>query len=194
MSLISPTTLLVAGSISITLSPAALVWTIRTVAACRDTAAAASASARMKGLVFIAGYFKLRSHAVDPLFHRPAAGQPRTGFRGVQGQSRAAAAREAPRPRPLRRLSLDRHGVPAAGVVARGENVERRAIAEEFRDGQAICPARRAGEEPAPDDAARARSRRYRVSSGRQALGDTERSRVQDARRLGQREEVMASG
>ena len=31
--LISPTTLLVAGSISITLSPAALVWTMRTVAA-----------------------------------------------------------------------------------------------------------------------------------------------------------------
>src|SRR5580765_1819307 len=149
---ICPTTVFVTGSISITLSPAALVWTMRTLAACRDAAAAASnptRTERTKRLVFIAGYFKLRSHARDPLFAggpvgsrvgHPAgvgAGRLRAELRRVQGEGRAAAAREAPRPRALRCLPLDGDGVPPAAAVARGEDLERRAVAEELRDGQA---------------------------------------------------------
>src|SRR5689334_22390167 len=97
MSLISPTTLLVAGSISITLSPAALVCTMRTEDASRASPEVASANVRKKDLVCIAGYFKLRSHVGDPLFlaERPGAraggcGGPDTvvvpRFRGLQGE------------------------------------------------------------------------------------------------------------
>src|SRR6266536_1849963 len=103
---ICPTTLFVAGSISITLSPAALVWTMRTVAApivlSVVTRARQTASAT-KRLVFIGTHFKLPSHVVDPLFHgmdtgctsgsrADAAG---ARLRGLQGQGRAALSREA---------------------------------------------------------------------------------------------------
>src|SRR5690349_3748534 len=119
MSLISPTTVFVAGSISITLSPAALVCTMRTVDAESGAPAARSASDRTYPLVCIAGYFKLRSHVGDPLFlpARPGAapaGQPR--LRGVQDHGAAAPARKAARARALLRLSLDRHRLPSAGA------------------------------------------------------------------------------
>src|ERR1700704_6164968 len=109
MPAISPTTLFVTGSISITLSPAALVWTIRTVAACSERVASGRRRARTKDLVFIATHFKLPSHVVDPLFHGMGPGRPGGSgilgarLRRVQGQDRAASAREAPRSRPLRR-------------------------------------------------------------------------------------------
>src|SRR5256885_9819401 len=68
MPLISPTTLFVAGSINMTLSPAAFVWTMRTVAASSVSVAAAMASRAESSLVFMERHFKLRSHVVDPLF------------------------------------------------------------------------------------------------------------------------------
>src|SRR5437764_14970885 len=108
MSLISPTTLLVAGSISITLSPAALVWTIRAVAARAVRPVAATIASSTRGLVGIAGYFKLRSHALDPLFRPRPAGRLRARLRRLQEPRRAPAAREAAGPRPLLRVPLDR--------------------------------------------------------------------------------------
>src|SRR4030095_13989354 len=125
MSLISPTTLFVAGSISITLSPAAFVWTMRTVAACSDAAAAASAATRTKDLVFIAAYFMLRSHVDDRLFRRPAAGRIRAGLRGLQGEDPAPAARETAGPRPLHRVPRAEQRVSAAGAVGRRQDLER---------------------------------------------------------------------
>src|SRR5580765_5310300 len=125
MSLISPTTLLVAGSINITLSPAALVWTIRTVAASTSAVAASRAPSRTKGLVFIAGYFKLRSHAVDRLFRCPAAGVSRAGLRGLQGQGRAAAARKTSGSRTVCRLPFHRHGLSSPAAGGRREGLER---------------------------------------------------------------------
>src|SRR5947208_14214332 len=101
MSLISPTTVLVAGSISITLSRAALFWTIRTVAARRVRPVARTTASSTRGLVGIAGYFKLRSHAADPLFRPRPAGWLRARLRRLQEPDRAAAPREAARPRPV---------------------------------------------------------------------------------------------
>src|SRR5262245_51733927 len=121
MSLISPTTLLVAGSISITLSPAALVWTMRTVAASSvatlTTAPSTIAAVRgrkapgvkdaRKDLVGIRGYFKLRSHVGDVFFAAPghrARGVGRSRLRGLQDEDPAAAARETAGARALLRL------------------------------------------------------------------------------------------
>src|SRR4029078_5712119 len=112
MPVISPTTLLVSGSISMTLSPAALVWTIRTVAACSERVASGRAPARTraatKDLVFIATHFKLPSHVVDPLFHGLGPGARRPGIldarlHPLQGEKLAAPPRGAPRAPPLRR-------------------------------------------------------------------------------------------
>src|SRR2546430_566200 len=101
-----PTTLFVPGSISITLSPAALVWTMRTVAAWIVTAERQTARPT-KRLVFIGTHFKLRSHVVDPLFRSvDPGGSSGSGahasaarLRRLQGEGRAALSREAPRPR-----------------------------------------------------------------------------------------------
>src|SRR3954470_874254 len=88
---ISPTTLLVAGSISITLSPAALVCTMRTVAAfsVREPAARATRTAR-ESLVFIATHFKLPGHVADAFFDAARAGGILARLRYVQGKGPAA--------------------------------------------------------------------------------------------------------
>src|SRR5580765_6090814 len=199
MPAISPTTLLVSGSISMTLSPAALVWTIRTVAACSERVTSGSAPARTtaatKDLVFIATHFKLPSHVVDPLFRGLGPGTGRPGIvdarlHRVQGENRAPPAREASRPRALCRLSFHRHELPAAAALARAEGVDRRAVAEELPDGQPVRAARRADEKPVPGDGAGARGGRRRISSRRQALADPGRSGVEDDGVLGQRREV----
>src|SRR4051812_22666060 len=113
---ISPTTVLVAGSISVTLSPAELVWTMRTDAAWTAAEAATRASAR-ESLVFIATHFKLPAHVADPLFERLRAGRLGARSRRVQGQDSAAAGGETAGPRPLHHLSFDRHGIPSAAAA-----------------------------------------------------------------------------
>src|SRR5438552_64212 len=139
MPAISPTTWLVSGSMSMTLSPAAFVWTIRTVAACSDRASGRTrVRATTKDLVFIATHFKLRSHVADPLFHDVgpdrAGGSGRLGaqLRRVQGEDRAASARETARSRTLRRVPFDRHELPPAAALAGPEDVDRRTVAEEL--------------------------------------------------------------
>src|SRR5262249_33210681 len=92
-------------------------------------AAPASAAARARGLVCIAGYFKLRSHVAHPLFLLRRSGRIRARLRRVQDESRAAPAREASGPRALLRLPLDGHCVPPPGAVARREDLERGAVA-----------------------------------------------------------------
>src|SRR5213593_728748 len=157
MPAISPTTLLVSGSMSITLSPAALVCTILTVAAWSESVASGKAPTRTratKDLVFIATHFKLPSHVVDPLFHGmgPGARGPRVldaRLRRLQSENRAASAREAPRSRALLRLPFHRHELPPAAALAGPEDVDRRAVAEELPDGQPVRAARRSDEEPA---------------------------------------------
>src|SRR5262245_9750653 len=113
MSLISPTTLFVAGSISITLSPAALVWTMRTVAACKVRPAAATRAASTEHLVFIAQHSKLPGLVGDPLFAFRAPGRGAAALdarlHGVQNESAAAPRGEAAWTRALRHVSLDRN-------------------------------------------------------------------------------------
>src|SRR5215813_5299513 len=82
---ISPTTLFVAGSISITLSPAALVCTMRTDAAWTAAEAATRARAR-ESLVFIATHFKLPRHVADPLFEPSPPGWFDARLRRLQGE------------------------------------------------------------------------------------------------------------
>src|ERR1043165_7953596 len=101
MPLISPTTLFVAGSISMTLSPAALVWTMRTVAAPRVRVAASENARIRESLVFIATHFNLPGHVVDLLFRSGVPAGPRPGLRRLQSQGAAAADREAAGARPL---------------------------------------------------------------------------------------------
>src|SRR5262245_28453852 len=94
MSLISPTTLFVAGSMSMTLSPAALVWTILTLEACRTSVVRdvkiANATA-IESLVFIATHFKLPGHVADPLFHVDPANLVHPRLRVFQDEGPAAA-------------------------------------------------------------------------------------------------------
>src|SRR4026209_1258191 len=102
MSLISPTTLFVTGSISITLSPAALVWTIRTVAACSGRVVRVPSRSARESLVFIATHFKLPSHVADLILELEGPGgrlEPR--LRLLQDESRAPARRETSGPCPL---------------------------------------------------------------------------------------------
>src|SRR5262245_33484781 len=119
---ISPTTLLVTGSINITLSPAALVWTIRTEAA-RRVAAAATRASTTESLVRMEEHSKLSGHVADALFPaRPPGGGPSAvdaRLRNIQGEGAAAAAREAARPRALFGLPLEGHRVPSAGAACR---------------------------------------------------------------------------
>src|SRR5204863_6390687 len=114
---ISPTTLFVAGSISITLSPAALVWTMRTVAAWATVRVAARMARARENLVFIATHFKLRGHVADPFFESSVPGDPGARLRHVQRKGRAAPGREAPRPRPLHHVPFDWHRLPAAAAA-----------------------------------------------------------------------------
>src|SRR5262245_57526982 len=135
---ISPTTLFVAGSISITLSPAALVWTMRTVAAWTTVSAPARMAGTRESLVFIATHFKLRGHVADSFFEPPVPGGARTRLRHIQRKGRAAPGREAPGPRPLHHVPLDRHRVPAPAAAEGACGVHRRGIAEELRRRDAI--------------------------------------------------------
>src|SRR3954465_10535946 len=113
MPLISPTTVFVAGSISITLSPAALVWTMRTVAA-PTARLVISAKARIReSLVFIATHSKLPGHVVDLLFCPPGPAGLRAELRRLQGDRAAAPDGEAAGARPLHHLPLDRHRIPS---------------------------------------------------------------------------------
>src|SRR5689334_9639805 len=117
---ISPTTLLVAGSMSITLSPAALVCTMRTAAAC-SVAAAARHPSTTESLVRMEEHFRLSGHVADPVFPARAADRRPDAavdarLRRVQGQSAAAPPRETARPRAVLRVPLHRHGVPAAAA------------------------------------------------------------------------------
>src|SRR4051812_31620408 len=174
--LISPTTLLVAGSISMTLSPAALVWTMRTVAAAAPRLAATANPRIRESLVFIATHSKLPGHVVDLLFCPPGPGGPGARFRRVQGQRPAAADRKAPRPRPVHHLSLDGDRLPPDPAAAGPPGLYGRGVAQELRGGEPDGPSRRTAQEPPSHHAARARSRRHRVPSGRQALGFADRS------------------
>src|SRR5262245_53037296 len=129
---ISPTTLFVAGSMSITLSPAALVCTMRTVAAWTAVRPAAARARARGSLVFIATHFKLRGHVADPFFDAPVPGRAGARLRHVQGEGRAAAGREAPRSRPLHHVPLDGHRVPAAAPAEGARVVQRRGVPQEL--------------------------------------------------------------
>src|SRR5262249_33343346 len=168
---ISPTTLLVAGSISITLSPAALVWMIRTVAAW-SVATVITEASTTESLVRMEEHSKLSRHVADALFpDRPADGRARAavdaGLRDVQDDGAAAPAREAARPRALLRVPFDRHRLPPPAPVAWPHGLHRGGIAQEFRHGEPLRRSRCADEEPAPRHAARARGWRDRIPSGR---------------------------
>src|SRR5262252_4151352 len=150
---ISPTTLCVVGSISITLSPAALVCTMRTVAAW--TAAEATRRARTReSLVFIATHFKLPGHVADPLFEPFRAGGDLARLRRVQGQSAAAPRRETAGARPLHHLSFDRHRLSAAAAAEGTDRLHRRGNKKELRGGGALRAPGRPFEEPPADHAA----------------------------------------
>src|SRR6185436_10742545 len=137
MSLISPTTLFVTGSISMTLSPAALVWMIRTVAACRVRPAHRRTAISREHLVFIAQHSKLRSHGADLLFAavwRHGAGRGAAALharlRVLQNQSAAAPRRKAAGARAVRDVPLPKHGVPAAAAACRPDGLHRRGVAQ----------------------------------------------------------------
>src|SRR5262245_10836961 len=130
---ISPTTLLVAGSISITLSPAALVCTIRTVPA-RTVATARRHASATESLVLMEEHSKLSRHVADPLSPaRPAGGRARPGvdarLRDVQDEDPAAVHGKAARPRTLLGVSCAQHGVPPAAAPARALRVHRGRVA-----------------------------------------------------------------
>src|SRR5580765_7971157 len=113
---IAPTTLFVAGSISITLSPAAFVWTIRTVTA-PSAAGTASASAVANILAFITRHSKLCGHVADIDSLAAGAGAPEAvhaRFRRLQDEDPAALHRKAAGARALLDVPLDGHRVPAA--------------------------------------------------------------------------------
>src|SRR5262249_169438 len=143
---ISPTTLLVAGSISMTLSPAALVCTIRTVEAWR-AAASAIHPRTTESLVRMEEHSKLSRHVADPLFPARAADGRRAGavdtrLRDIQVEGPAAAARETPRACALLCMPLHRYGISPAAPRAGPHRVHRRRNPQEFRDGE---PLRRPG-------------------------------------------------
>src|SRR5579872_4232071 len=117
MSLISPTTLFVAGSISITLSPAELVWMMRTVAAPSVRPAQAARARARESLVFIATHSKLPRHVADSFSERPRAAGVRARLRRLQGEGAAAVHRKAARTRALHRVSCERHFLPAAAAA-----------------------------------------------------------------------------
>src|SRR5262245_40631660 len=175
---------------SMTLSPAALVWTMRTVAAERGRVARAASARATESLVFIATHFKLPGHVADPLFKRavPTALQP--GLSILQDEGAAAAGREAAGARPLHHVPLAEHGVPRGAAAEGADRLHRRGNPEELRgrreDGAAGC----AAEKPAADDAALARGRRDRIPPRREALGIAVRRRVEDPAAVGQRGQV----
>src|SRR5438034_750888 len=117
MSLISPTTLFVTGSMSMTLSPAALVWTMRTVAAWSDRPPPTIRASSTEHLVFIAQHSKLRSHVGDLVFAAAGSGPSANGgaaaldarLRVLQEQSAAAPRRKTAGPCPLHHVPLDGH-------------------------------------------------------------------------------------
>src|SRR4029453_5014281 len=132
---IAPTALLVAGSMSMTLSPAALVWTMRTVAAPRVAVARKHAS-KTESLVCMEDHSKLSRHVADPLFppRRPdgrAAAGVDARLRDFQDQGPAAPPREASRACALHHLSRAQYRVPAAAAAAGPLGVQRRGDAEE---------------------------------------------------------------
>src|SRR2546425_2198300 len=158
MSLISPTTLFVAGSISITLSPAELVWTIRTVDACSVRVVRMARASTAESLVVIiyslagpprsripptrragrlrGGYsrrrpthFKLHGHVADPLFNADPSTVLDPRFRLLQDEGAAAAPREAAGARPLLDVPLAKHGLPAAGAAEGAHRVHRGGVA-----------------------------------------------------------------
>src|SRR5215471_10746626 len=186
ISLISPTTLSVAGSISMTLSPAELVWTIRTVAAWRVSVARSASPIAIESLVCIATHFKLPGHVADPLFHVDPANLVHPRLRLLQDESPAAVPRKAARTRPLLDLPRPEHRLPPGGAAQGADRVYRGGNAEELRGGQPDGAAGRPAQEPPADDAAGSRSRRNRVPPGWEALGFAERSRVEDPGRLGE--------
>src|SRR5262245_57818855 len=99
MSLISPTTLFEAGSISITLSPAELVWTIRTVEASTLSVARRAIPSAIESLVCIATHFKLPGHVAHPLFHVDPATLVHPRLRLLQDEGPAAVPRKTARTR-----------------------------------------------------------------------------------------------
>src|ERR1700722_9211852 len=117
MSLISPTTLFVAGSISITLSSAEMVWMMRTVAAPSVRPAQAAIARVRESLVFIATHFKLAGHVADSFSERPRAAGVRPRLRRVQGEGAAAVHRKAARTRRRHRVSCQRHALPPAAAA-----------------------------------------------------------------------------
>src|SRR5258708_4731354 len=148
----APTTLLVTGSISMTLSPAALVWTIRTVAA-SSASGRAIARATPNILVFIARHFKLAGHVVDGHFlgARPVAFASRFGVPGpcidarlrvLQGDGAAALHREAAGSRALPDVPFHRHRVPPPGAAAGPLRLQRSGGAEALPDGEPLPGAR----------------------------------------------------
>src|SRR5262245_32323804 len=118
MSLISPTTLFVAGSISITLSPAELVWTMRTVDACREMAVRMARARARENLVFMAPHFKLPGHVAELLFNAAVrADLVHARLRLLQDQGAAAAPREAAGTRALCDVPRAEHRLPPRGAA-----------------------------------------------------------------------------
>src|SRR5262245_16640547 len=115
---------------SMTLSPAALVCTMRTVAA-RTVATARRHIRATESLVRMEEHSKLSRHVADPLFPpRPADRRPgarvHAGFRDVQDQGSAAAPREAAGSCALLRLPFDRDGVSSAAAARGTQRLHRR--------------------------------------------------------------------
>src|SRR5262249_24046289 len=153
-------------------------------------AEAATRARTRQSLVFIATHFKLPGHVADPLVELLRAGGDLARLRRIQGQGAAAPRRETARARPLHHLSFHQHRLSAAAAAEGTIGLHGGGDAEELRGGRAVRAPRRSAEEPAAVHAARAPGRRDRVSPGRQALGLAERSRVEDARRLGEPREM----
>src|SRR5580765_8486222 len=115
---------------SMTLSPAALVWTMRTVAACTVVVARRHASTT-ESLVCMEDHSKLSRHVADTIFPpRRSVGRSAAGvdarLRDLQDEGAAAVPREAAGSRALQRLSRVQYRVPAAAVAAGPLGVHRR--------------------------------------------------------------------
>src|SRR5687767_12774551 len=120
----------------ITLSPAALVWMMRTVAALTMVAARTHARTT-ESLVLMEEHSKLSGDVAAPVSPaRPAGHSAGAGvharLRNLQDEDPAAVHRKAPRPRALLGLSCAQLGVPAAAAAGGAHRLHRGRIAQEL--------------------------------------------------------------
>src|SRR5207302_3456482 len=205
MPVISATTLFVAGSMRWMLSPAALVWTMRTEPAAPRVGGAVSRTTRAREVVFIYCATLYTKSTLTRCAPRAISVRPRHDsssaaadlvvpavFSGAGGFTRRAVARfrllqvarradlpeQTERPRTLLCVPLAGHAVPAPDVVARHRVVERRRVAEEFRRGPAARQRGQPDGHASAAHAARRRGRRHRVPPRRKALAVEGRSGI----------------